>query len=125
MITKDEVRKFLKAGQVFRSMITFNYIPEDVLYSTEELYGLYYSGQYKMEIGKYYSTGMDTKEITNDNFEEIIDDVYFKLKGNISQHIFDALENLELDGEYLKYFDDEPEMYEKFKKEVLKLKNNA
>jgi len=125
MLTKEKIKEMIQTVQEFNGMITLNYVPESTLYSTEELEGLYYSGQNKLEISKYYRTGFESKKINKDNFDEIVDDVYNKLNDNIGPHIIQALENLDLDqeGEYIKYFDREPELLKKFQEEVLKLKN--
>jgi len=61
-------------------------------------------------------------EILEINDESILK-LHTLLESNIHGHIIEVFEKFEWEYEELKYFSDDVENYNKFKKEVLKLKN--
>jgi hypothetical protein len=126
MITREELKETIKSVKKIGGHLKLQYIPKTDLNSTQRLNELYYGGQRKIEIGKFYhnywSKMGDFVEITDNNFEAILDEVYLAMKNNIASCLFQAMENMGLDDTDLKYFDRNLELYKKFKAEVLKLK---
>jgi hypothetical protein len=121
-IDKIKIKELIKSVRDFNGYLELNYVPSSTLKSTEELASLYYSGARKISLGECYHNGREFVDITESNIDEIVDKVYNTLMDNITYEINQALENLELGDTYIKYFDREPEMYNKFQKEVLRLK---
>lgn len=125
MITKDKIKSLIENVLLINGTLSINYLPETVIYSESILYNLYYTGPYSIEINRYQYLDEETSfDITNSNIDDIVDIIFNKLNDNIIIYIKEALDNLGLDDCYLKYFDDEPELFKKFQDEVLKLKNN-
>jgi hypothetical protein len=120
---KIRIKELIKIVQEFHGSVRLTYIPQSVIDSTEKLHELYYSGWYELGIGKFYNNNRtELVEITDSNIDEIVDEIYECLSNSVGNEIFKALDNLKLDTEDIKYFDRDPELFEKFKKEVLKLK---
>lgn len=123
MITKERLKQTIELVQELQGELNLIYTPSKVLDSVKDVYNLYYSNR-KITIGSgYYNRGSEYIEFTNNNIDEIVDKIYDVIKDDISDYIMKSLENLELSIEHLKYFDREPELFKKFKDEVLKLKN--
>jgi len=123
-MTKEELKQSILLIRKNGGELNFNYIPSEYLNDTQELYELYYGGSPKIKIGeKYYVYEGDYIEITEDNLEEVINKIYDVLNDSIKDEFHQAFENFEWEYEELKYFDDEEENYQKFKDEVLRLKN--
>ena len=128
MITKEKIREFITLNRELGSSISFPIIESDVLYDTEKLYHLYYGDGDKINLGKYYhniSERGEIFEITDDNLSEVVDRVYEDLKDSIAKELHATFEKFGWEYEMLKYFDDEPKKYERFKKEVLRLKEES
>ncbi|SRR6266403_1712598 len=121
-ITKDKLRDAILSVRSINGMITLYHVPMKTIYSAESVYNLYYSGRNKIEIGSYFSTGREYKDVTDSNFDEIIDKIYDLLSDDVGDYIMKALDDMELEDTYLKYFDDEPELFKTFQETVLKLK---
>lgn len=124
MISKDKLRETLLNIRELNGTITLYYVPLNTINSVKDVYGLYYSGRRKIEIGKYLSTGIEYIEITDKNSDEIVDKVYALITDDIGDFIMKALTIMKLDDVDLKYFDREPELFKTFQETVLKLKNN-
>jgi hypothetical protein len=122
-MTKEEIRQTIALIRKNGGELKLNYIPSEYLNDTEELCGLYYGGSPNIEIGKYYRNYSEFIEITDDNLEEVINKIYDVLTDSIKDEFHQAFKNFEWAYEELKYFDDEKENYQKFKDEVLRLKN--
>ena len=123
-MNKDKIKNLVEAVREFDGSLSLGYVPESVIHSTEEVYGLYYSGWAKMELGKNYfrTSTTETVKVTDDNVDEIVDTIHKLLVDNIGDFIMKALENLNLEDTDLKYFDRDLELYMKFKQEVSRLK---
>ena len=125
-MNKETIKNAIKIAKELNGTIKIPYVPSSYLDLTDELYGLYYSGAHHITFGRNHfllSDGTYT-EITDINEEEIINKIYEVLVDNIQPYIMEALKSLEWEAEELKYFDDDPEKYETFKKKVLELKSN-
>ena len=92
-INKDEIKNLLVLSQKYNASLTLSYIPESSLYSTKELYGLYYSGWYKIEISEYCRLPGCYIKIS-DNLDEVTDTIYKCLSDSIGKEILQALKNL-------------------------------
>jgi hypothetical protein len=55
----------------------------------------------------------------------VIDRIYQNIQDDVSSCFMTALNNIGADGESMKHFENETELYERFKKEVYKLKNKT
>ena len=126
-MTKEKIKNLILSVQEFQGYLTLNYFPISDLYLDEKVYNLYYSGFDKIEIGKYFTHSLtgNITEITPSNIDEITDKVYNLLIQDVSWFIQPALENLKLDFEDLKYFENNTKKFKKFQNEVLKLKNTT
>ncbi len=124
-MTKEEIKSLLELLKKSNGELTIKYIPESTLYDTKELYDLYYGGSKKIIIsGNHFMKNYgEITDITESNLDEIVDKIYDIMIDNISGHIFKVFKNLHWEFEELKYFDHDKKTYNKFKKEVLKLKN--
>jgi len=125
MITKEKIREFIILNRQLGSSISFPIIESKVLYDTEELYNLYYGEGDKINIGKYYHKLSDSGnilEITDDNLSEVVDKLYDELRDSIGAELHATFKKFKWEYEELKYFDDNSKKYEKFKTEVLRLK---
>ena len=123
-IKKDEIKEMIRLIRQFNGQASFSFIPSKKIYSTEDLYGLYYGGWNKIEVGKYFRSGSDFFEIDDSNIDEIVDKIYKKLSDDVGECILKALENLGMDDCNLKYFDRDEAELKKFQEEVLRLKKN-
>ena len=126
-MNKEELKQVVTGVQKINGILQLNYTPSSVLSSTNELYGLYYGGDCNIKISKTHfinNRTLDSIKITDENLDEIIDSVIAILEDNISNQIHAAIKNLEMSYEDLKYFDRDLSKYEKFRDEVLRLKNN-
>lgn len=122
---KDKLKELIKLVQQFKGYLTLSYIPSSVLDSTKKVYGIYYGGWTKIEIGNSYrdqGEQFSFIDITDENIDDIVDKIYKTLNDSIGNEILQAIDNLKLDTEDLKYFDRDPELFKNFKKEVRKLK---
>lgn len=128
MITKEKIREFITLNRELGSSISFPIIESDVLYDTEKLYLLYYGEGDKINLSKYYhkiSERGDIFEITDDNLSEVVDRVYDELNDSIAKELHATFNKFGWEYEELKYFDDYPKKYKRFKKEVLRLKEES
>lgn len=121
--TKEELKQFILINRKLHGIVEIGYIPENVLESKDELYGLYYGGSHKLRLGKYLEYRAERIEITDKKIDSIVDTVYELLNNSISEYIHQAFHNFDWEYEELKYFDRDEKKYLKFVKEVLKLKN--
>src|ERR1035437_3029405 len=96
----EELKQTILSVIKLKGVLTLNYVPSEYLDSTKQLYGLYYSGSNKIEIGEYYICDRDYGEVKDDNIDEIVSEIYNKLNNNIKDAISDALDNLEMETEY-------------------------
>lgn len=123
-----EYLDFLKS-QGFEVKLRMVYTPESHLYDTEKLYELYYGGHGVIEIhDKYYTINWHEHKLeTPEDFERGIDRIVELIKDNIAPYVHQALENIGEDPECLKYFDrpEEQPIYDTFKAEVLRLRDEA
>lgn len=139
MYSREEIKNLINTIKKFRGEFIFNYVKEKYLYDIEELYHLYYGRGDTVTIGRdYYSINQNIKRIVENpkiydenspiyhtpeiDIEGAIDELETIFKDNISYFITDALYNLNFQAEELKYFDSHKKSYNKFKKEVLRLK---
>jgi len=123
MITKEDIKSLINLILKFDGEATLSHIPKDTINSTLKLYELYYGGWSKISIGKYCRyEGKNSFEVTNENINSVVDDIYKLLKECVGNEIFIALDYLDLEPEELKYMDREKETYTKFKKEVRRIK---
>jgi hypothetical protein len=125
---KQEIRNLILLVQKYNGYLTLSYLPQREIETPERCQGLYYGGWAKMEIGNSYRNfagGVDIDKLNSETIDKAVDDIYNSLNGCIGKEIGQALTNLELDYEDLKYFDRDPELYKKFKKEVSRLKRKS
>ncbi len=122
-MNKEELKQLIQLNRKIGGYLTLNYFSLSDLNSTKELYDIYYSGFRKIEIGLFYRN-LDGKSILikDDNIDDIVEDLYNLLLINISNEILLAFKNFGWEFEELKYFDGDKKSYNKFKKEVLRLK---
>ena len=122
---KQEIRDLILLVQKYNGYLTLSYIPQNKIKTPEDTYGLYYGGWTKIEIDKSYrnfGSGVDINDLNSKTIDKAIDDIYTSLNESIGKHIGQALTNLNLDYEDLKYFDRDLELFKKFQDEVRKLK---
>ena len=119
---KNKIKELITLVRQFNGFLTLSYTPSSVLKSTKSLYGIYYGGWSKIEIGEYYTNRGEHIEITDANVDEIAEKIYNVLSDCVGYEIMQALDNLKLDAEDLKYFDRDLELFKKYKKEVRRLK---
>jgi hypothetical protein len=123
MLTNEELKQLLVLNKKLGSAIEFQYIPESVLYSTEELYNLYYGGAEKVIISQnFLSCKGELIKMKEKTLEEIVTIIQDLLRTNIADYIHKTFEKFIWEYEELKYFDRDEKQYNKFKNEVLKLK---
>ena len=123
MVSKKEIKQMITTVRKCNGSLTLSYLPCKTVNSTHALYELYYGGWNKIEIGKYFRSSEHLEiKITDENLDNIVDKIYRLLSNCIGDFIIQAMDNLKLHNNELKYFDREPETYAKFKKEVLRLK---
>lgn len=124
-MNKEEIKNLIINVRKLDGVFECRYIPEEMLYSIENLHDLYYGGACKIHVGMWYSDHKTHEDIDNneDNLDYIVEKFYNCLQTDIREYINNALTNLKLEGEALKYFDSDPELYKEFKNEVLRLKN--
>jgi hypothetical protein len=126
MITKEELKKTLDLVFKLKGSLTLNYISPSKIETPKDCYNLYYGGCSKMEI---YSDLYRDGSCNLSTYEElggldvVIDRIYANIQDDISPYIMQAINNIGGYDTTLKCFEDEPEMHEKFKNEVLRLKN--
>ena len=125
---KREIRDLILLVKKYNGYLTLSYIPASEIKTTSKAASLYYGGWAKIEIGHSYRNfcgGVSIDELNSETMDKAVDDIYTCLNESIGEHIGQALTNLNLDYEDLKYFDRDPELYKKFKAEVRKLKKNS
>lgn len=126
MVTKEELKKTIDLITKLKGSLTLSYLPVSKIETPKDCYNLYYGGFCKMEIyPELYRDGscnISTYEELG-GVDVVIDRIYSNIKDDISPYIMTALNNIGGDDTTIKYFESEPEMYQKFKNEVLRLKN--
>lgn len=125
-MNKQELKNLIHLIGKFDGEFTVYCIPSSYLYDVERLYGLYYGGLKKIVIGKkLLFIGNQSFKFEDNDIDDIVEKLHELLSDDIKKHITDALYELEIPDEYLKYFDREEmkEKYEDFKNKVLELKN--
>lgn len=120
-MTKLELKDLILQVQSINGNLSLHYVPSSVIDDIEELYGLYYGGGSKINVGIYYNAEEDFVKVTHDNIDEIVDKIDALINDNISSHITKALKNLNWADEELKYFDRSEDNHKTFKDEVLRL----
>ena len=125
MVNKEELKQLILLNLKFQGELKLSYIPESVIHDIEECGSLYYGGWRRIELGQSYHRKGEFVDITDDNIDTIVDEIYDVLSNSIGNEILQALENLEWEAEELKYFDRDKKAYNKFKKEVLRLKEES
>lgn len=126
---KEEIKNLVQLVSQANGLLTLAFIPQSTLFSTKELYNLYYSGWSRMEIGKNFVCGSESVEITDESLDSVVDKIHAIMADDVGDYINKALINLGMDDTQLKYFehdgDEEKENLKKFQDEVLKLKEES
>ena len=128
MITKEQLKQTIELVFLLKGQLTLSYLPSSIIETTEGCYNLYYGGYKKMEIHpEYYRDGSCSLSTYKElgGVDAVIDRIYQNIQDDISSYIMTALNNIGADDTTVKYFDREPELYERFKNEVYKLKNKT
>jgi hypothetical protein len=120
---KQEIHNLIKLVQRFNGNLSLSYIPQKKIKTPGDTYGLYHCGWSKIEIGDYYRCGpLYIENLCDKTIDKAVDDIYITLNDCIGKHIDQALTNLNLDYEDLKYFDRNLPLFQKFQDEVQRLK---
>jgi hypothetical protein len=123
---KQDIKNLIELICKFDGEFTLYYIPSSYLYDTKRLYSLYYGGLEKIVIRKNFLYILNQFfEFEDNDIDDVVEKLYEILSDDINEYINNALLELEMPDEYLKYFDRDgmKEKYEKFKNKVLELKN--
>lgn len=127
---KEEIKDLVQLVRQANGVLTLAFIPQSTIFSTQELYNLYYSGWSRIEIGSKYVCGSsESIEITDENVDSIVDKIHAIMADDVGDYIHKALTNLGMDDTQIKYFKSEGEEekvnLKKFQDEVLKLKEES
>jgi hypothetical protein len=127
-MTKEQLRQTIELVFLLKGELTIPYLPVSIIETPKGCYNLYYGGFRKMEIYfEYYRDGSCNLSTYKElgGVDVVIDRIYQNIQDDISSYFMMALNNIGADGESIKHFENEPELYERFKKEVYKLKNKT
>ena len=130
-IDKQELKRTILLVSKIGGELKLKGISINSIDTPEKCYNLYYVGSgTNITIWKCYDnyeSKLNHVEITEDNIDQIVDEVYSCVSGNIHSYIKQALINIGEDGEFetLKYFKRDLELFDKFKNEIYKLSSNG
>jgi hypothetical protein len=127
-LTKEKLTEFIRTARELRAALSFHYIPKEDLEQPSAFYSLYYGGAPEITISRTHfrdTRYVDIMEITDENFNEIVEIVFNTLNNNIQDELHRAMKNLNWEYEEFKYFDRNPEKFETFKAEITKLLNQG
>lgn len=122
MITYERVKTIFDIVNEMKGHMTLNYLLFSDIDEPEKCYNLYYAGANKIEISSTAVTiGGEFYYLEGESNLQYVDNVYDVLSKDIREYVFQALENLKLEPENLKYFDNDYEGYKVFFAEVQRL----
>jgi hypothetical protein len=128
MITKEQLKQTIELVFLLKGELTIPYLPLSIIETVKGCYNLYYGGYKKMEIyPEYYRDGSCNLSAYKElgGIDAVIDRIYQNIQDDISTYVMTALNNIGCEDTVVKYFGEKPELYERFKNEVYKLKNKT
>lgn len=127
-LDKNELKKTILFVSKIGGELKLRGLSINGISTPEKCYNLYYGGGSVTSITIWkcyenYDSKLNHVEITDENIDQIVDEVYSCLSSNINDIIEKALINIGESGEFetLKYFDRDIELFNKFKEEVKRL----
>lgn len=103
--------------------LNLRYLPISAIDTAEKCYDIYYGGMHRIQISRGSVTigGQFFHLEKGEDYSKYVEMVHDVLSKDVSKHIFDAMDNLGMEAEELKYFDRDLSEYDKFMKEVSRL----